>query len=162
MSRAQFRPVCNLAIHMPGGCGKSWLSEILYCTCTTCVCIVLQMAGILKQLYTVALYVMTVLCILYLSLPPSSLPPSLYSSEVTDSSSEGSVEDDAMRPPPQPKQKALQTRRSMLDHLDDSTKNTPTTGTEPGGQAPSAKRVKKEEEVGPFFWLIFTPLGGIY
>ena len=69
--------------------------------------------------------------------------------EVTDSSSEGSIEDEGMRPrpPPQPKQKALQTRRSMLDHLDDSAKATPTTGTESGEQAPPVKRVKKEEEV---------------
>ena len=73
----------------------------------------------------------------------------LYLTDVTDSSSEGSVEDEGMRPrpPPQPKQKALQTRRSMLDHLDDSAKATPTTGTEPGEQAPPVKRVKKEEEV---------------
>ena len=66
---------------------------------------------------------------------------------MTDSSSEGSVEDDAVRHPPQPKQKALQTRRSMLDHLDDSTKATPTNTADSGEQAPPAKRVKKEEEV---------------
>ena len=69
------------------------------------------------------------------------------SAEVTDSSSEGSVEEDTVRHPPQPKQKALQTRRSMLDHLDDSSKVTPTIAPDAGEQAPPAKRVKKEEEV---------------
>ena len=71
-------------------------------------------------------------------------PSDFFSADATDSSSEGSVEDESMRAPP--KQKALQTRRSILDHLDDSTKTTPT-GAEPGEQAPPAKRVKKGEEV---------------
>ena len=71
-------------------------------------------------------------------------PCDFLSADATDSSSEGSVEDEGMRAPP--KQKALQTRRSILDHLDDSAKTTPT-GAEPGEQAPPAKRVKKGEEV---------------
>ena len=71
-----------------------------------------------------------------------SLPP-----EATDSSSEGSFVDDGVRIPPQPKHKSLKTRRSILDHLDDNAKATPTNMPELSEQMTPAKRAKTDEEV---------------
>ena len=55
------------------------------------------------------------------------------------------MEEDNVRSLPQPKQKALQTRRSILDQLDDSAKATPTNATDSSEQTPPAKRIKTEE-----------------